>query len=156
MKMATPWKKEIINAPPSAVPSTRVPSSAHAIRFGPLLFVTGQSGRRMTEPEYVDDPVRQARQCLDNICEILKHAGTSYDNVLKRNIIVRDRAEYAVIRPVVDEYFVSPVASSIIESGLLRDEHKILEIEVIACIPEQREGFEEIGDGLLAVSDADS
>lgn len=154
--MATPWRKEIVNVPPSAVPSTRVPSSAHAIRFGPLLFVTGQSGRRMTEPEYTDDPAQQARQCLENIGEILRHAGTSYDNVLKRNIIVRDRAEYPAIRPIVDQYFTSPVASSIVESGLLRDEHKILEIEVIACIPEQPEGFGEIGDGLAAVSDADS
>jgi 2-iminobutanoate/2-iminopropanoate deaminase len=132
----TAWKKEIIRAPASAVPPTRVPSSAHAIRFGPLLFVTGQSGRRIGEPEYAADPAEQARQCLDNIGAILREAGSSFEDVLKRTIIVRDRAEYGAIRPIVDQYFVSPVASSIIESGLLRDEHKALEIEVIACIPE--------------------
>jgi 2-iminobutanoate/2-iminopropanoate deaminase len=136
----TTWKKEIINAPSSDVPQTRVPSSAHAIRFGPLLFVTGQSGRRMEGPEYSADPAEQARQCLDNIGAILHAAGSSFEHVLKRTIIVRDRAEYGVVRPIVDEYFVSPVASSIIESGLLRDEHKALEIEVIACIPETGDG----------------
>jgi 2-iminobutanoate/2-iminopropanoate deaminase len=136
----TAWRKEIINAPAGAVPPTRVPSSAHAIRFGPLLFVTGQSGRRMEEPEYSADPAEQARQCLDNIGAILRAAGSSFENVLKRTIIVRDRAEYGAVRPIVDEYFVTPVASSIIESGLLRDEHKALEIEVIACIPETGDG----------------
>jgi 2-iminobutanoate/2-iminopropanoate deaminase len=130
------WKKEVIRAPASAVRPTRVSSSAHAIRFGPLLFVTGQSGRRLEDPEYSADPVEQARQCLDNIGAILREAGSSYEHVLKRTIIIRDRNEYDAIRPVVDEYFVSPVASSIIESGLLRDEQKVLEIEVIASIPD--------------------
>jgi 2-iminobutanoate/2-iminopropanoate deaminase len=134
------WKKEVIHAPASAVRPTRVGSSAHAIRFGPLLFVTGQSGRRLEDPEYSADPVEQARQCLDNIGAILREAGSSYEHVLKRTIIVRDRSEYTAVRPVVEEYFVSPVASSIIESGLLRDEQKALEIEVIACIPDSDGG----------------
>lgn len=130
------WKKEVIRVSPDVIPSTRVGSSAHAIRFGPLLFVTGQSGRRMTEPEYPSDPVEQARLCLDNIGAILREAGSSYDDVLKRTIVIRDRKEYDAIRPVIEEYFTAPVASSIIESGLLRDEHKALEIEVVASIPE--------------------
>jgi 2-iminobutanoate/2-iminopropanoate deaminase len=132
----TTWQKEVIRLP-DALP-TRVPSSAHAIRFGPIVFVTGQSGRRRAAdgPEYSDDPVEQARQCLDNIGRILEGAGTSFENVLKRTIFIRDRREYDAIRPVIDEYFTSPVASTIVETGLLRDEHKAIEIEVIAGIPE--------------------
>ena len=53
--------------------------------------------------------------------------------------MIRDRKEYDLIRPVMEEYFVSPVASSIIESGLLRDEQKTLEVEVIASVPEARD-----------------
>jgi 2-iminobutanoate/2-iminopropanoate deaminase len=134
------WKKEVIRVPASDVRPTRVGSSAHAIRFGPLLFVTGQSGRRLEEPEYPSDPVEQARQCLDNIGAILRAAGSSYEHVLKRTIIVRDRREYDAVRPVIEEYFTSPVASSIFESGLLRDEQKALEIEVIASVPEGQDG----------------
>lgn len=132
----TRWQKEVVRLP-EALP-TRVPSSAHAVRFGPILFVTGQSGRRTTGEgaEYDDDPATQARQCLDNIGTILAGAGTSFDNVLKRTIVIRDRREYDAIRPVIDEYFPSPVASMIVEAGLLRDEHKAIEIEVIAGIPE--------------------
>ncbi|WP_432837947.1 RidA family protein [Dactylosporangium sp. CA-092794] len=115
-------------------------SSAHAIQFGPLLFVTGQSGRRLEDPEYSNDPVEQARQCLDNIGAILREAGSSYEHVLKRTIVVRDRNEYNAVRPIVEEYFVSPVASSIIESGLLRDEQKVMEIEVIAFVPDDADG----------------
>jgi 2-iminobutanoate/2-iminopropanoate deaminase len=134
------WKKEVIRAPASDVRPTRVGSSAHAVRFGPLLFVTGQSGRRLEDPEYSTDPVEQARQCLDNIGAILRAAGSSYEHVLKRTIIVRDRHEYDAVRPVIEEYFTSPVASSIIESGLLRDEQKALEIEVIAGVPDGEDG----------------
>jgi 2-iminobutanoate/2-iminopropanoate deaminase len=130
------WEKTVIRAPESAVRPTRVASSAHAIRFGPLLFVTGQSGRRLEGPEYSADPVEQARQCLDNIGAILREAGSSYEHVLKRTIVIRDRKEYDLIRPVIEQYFVSPVASSIIESGLLRDEQKMIEIEVIASVPD--------------------
>jgi 2-iminobutanoate/2-iminopropanoate deaminase len=131
----TTWTKEVIRLEGDALP-TRVPSSAHAVRFGPLLFVTGQSGRRQGTPEYDDDPVAQARQCLDNIGKILTGSGTSFENVLKRTIVIRNRAEYDAIRPVIDEYFPSPVASMIVEAGLLRDEHKAIEIEVIAGIPD--------------------
>ena len=129
------WQKEVIRLE-SGVPPTRVSSSAHAVRFGPILFVTGQSGRRDCTPEYDDDPAEQARQCLDNIAQILSASGTSFDNVLKRTIVIRDRTEYDAIRPIIDEYFPSPVASMIVEAGLLRDEHKAIEIEVIAGIPD--------------------
>ena len=90
----TAWKKEVIRLQGGL--QTRVPSSAHAVRFGPIVFVTGQSGRRpMSDgPEYSDDPVEQARQCLDNIGRILEGAGTSFENVLKRTIFIRDRREY--------------------------------------------------------------
>lgn len=131
------WEKEVIRVPASEVRPTRVGSSAHAIKFGPLLFVTGQSGRRLEDPEYSADPAEQARQCLDNIGAILREAGSSYEHVLKRTIVIRDRKEYDLIRPVMEEYFVSPVASSIIESGLLRDEQKMLEVEVIAGVPDE-------------------
>jgi 2-iminobutanoate/2-iminopropanoate deaminase len=135
----TAWRKEVIRLEAPALP-TRVSSSAHAVRFGPLLFVTGQSGRRQGTPEYDEDPALQARQCLENIGAILAGAGTSFENVLKRTIVIRNRAEYDAIRPVIDEYFVSPVASMIVEAGLLRDEDKAIEIEVIAGIPEAGDG----------------
>lgn len=128
------WRKEVIRADPTRVLGTRVASSAHAIRFGPLLFVTGQSGRQLSGPEWDPDPATQARQCLENIGEILRAGGSSFDLVLKRTIYVRDRDEYDAMRPVVEEFFSAPVASTIIVSGLLRDERKAIEIEVIAGV----------------------
>jgi 2-iminobutanoate/2-iminopropanoate deaminase len=139
-----PWKKEVIRLPATAVRPTRVASSAHAIRFGPLLFVTGQSGRRLDGEEYSSDPVEQAEQCLANIGAILHEAGSSYEDVLKRTIVIRDRKEYDLIRPVIEKFFVSPVASSIIESGLLRDEQKMLEVEVIASIPNYEGSIDDV------------
>jgi hypothetical protein len=54
--------------------------------------------------------------------------------VLKRTIYVTNRDDYDQVRPIVDEYFVDPVASTIVITGLLRDDRKWLEIEVIAGI----------------------
>jgi 2-iminobutanoate/2-iminopropanoate deaminase len=131
----TTWRKEVIYADPSRVPPTRVGSSAHAVRYGPFIYVTGQSGRRPGTLEYPKDPVEQARQCLDNIGAILEAAGATYADVLRRTIIIRDRKEYDLIRPVMDEYFPSPVASSIVEARLLRDDEKCIEIEITAALP---------------------
>lgn len=128
------WEKTVIRAPADRVQPTRVNSSAHAVRFGPLLFVTGQSGRRQDGVEYDLLPSDQARQCLENIRAILETAGASFHDVLKRTIYVTNRDDYDQVRPIVDEYFVDPVASTIVVTGLLRDDRKSLEIEVIAGI----------------------
>jgi len=42
------------------------------------------------------------------------------------------------MRPVVDGYFPSPVASTTVQTGFLRD--KMIEIEVIAVIPDDESG----------------
>lgn len=128
------WRKRVIRVDSDRVAPTRVNSTAHAVQFGPLLFVTGQSGRRPDDLEYPLDVAEQARQCLTNIGQVLDASGTSFANVLKRTVYVRDRSEYDLIRPVVEEYFVDPVASTIVVTGLLRDDVKVVEVEVIAAV----------------------
>jgi 2-iminobutanoate/2-iminopropanoate deaminase len=132
------WKKEIVRVPETRLPAPRIRSTAPAIRVGPLLFVTGQSGRNVGgEDAYSPDPAEQARRTMENIRVILEEAGTSFDNVVKRTIFVEDPALYDAMRPVVDGYFPSPVASTTVQSGFLRD--KMIEVEVIALIPEDDE-----------------
>lgn len=128
------WRKRVIRVDSDRVAPTRVNSTAHAVQFGPLLFVTGQSGRRPDDLEYPADVAEQARQCLTNIGQVLDASGSSFANVLKRTVYVRDRSEYDLIRPVVEEYFVDPVASTIVVTGLLRDDVKVVEVEVIAAV----------------------
>jgi 2-iminobutanoate/2-iminopropanoate deaminase len=134
--MASRWKKEIVRA--EGAPVTRMPSSAHGVRIGPLLFVTGQSGRRPGEDGYVADPAEHARQTMENVKAIVEAGGSSMDNVIKRTVIVKNTAVYEQMRPVVESYFPSPVASTHLWGGLSRDD-MLLEVEVIAFVPDAGE-----------------
>ena len=137
--MTRSWKKEIVRVPESRLPAPRIRSTAPAIRVGPLLFVTGQSGRNLGGVDaYSSDPATQARQTMENIRVILEEAGTTFENVVKRTIFVKDPALYDAMRPVVDGYFPSPVASTTVQTGFLRD--KLIEVEVIAVMPDDQSG----------------
>jgi 2-iminobutanoate/2-iminopropanoate deaminase len=131
--MASKWKKEIIRA--EGAPGTRMPSSAHGVKIGPLLFVTGQSGRRPGEDGYVADPAEHARQTLENVKAIVEAGGSSMDNVIKRTVIVKNTQVYQQMRPVVESYFPSPVASTHLWGRLSRDD-MLLEVEVVAFVPD--------------------
>ncbi len=134
--MSSSWKKEIIRAPSDRAPATRTPASAHAVRVGPLVFVTGQSGRQPGGADnYSDDPAEQARQTMENIKAILEEAGTSLEHAIKRTVIVGHPSMLPKIRPVLESYFTSPVASTTLQGCLMREE-KVLEVEVIALVPE--------------------
>ncbi len=132
------WRKEVIMAPAERVPGVKTTGSAHAVRVGPFVFVTGQSGRHpREEPDnYSEDPAEQARQTMENIKAILAEAGTSVENVVKRTIIVSDAGLYSKMRPVVESYFNSPVASTTIEGRFIFP-NKFIEIEVVAVLPEE-------------------
>jgi 2-iminobutanoate/2-iminopropanoate deaminase len=133
--MTRSWKKEIVRLPESKLPPPRIKSTASAVKVGPFLFVSGQSGRNLGgTDDYSPDPAEQARLTMENIGTILKEAGTSFENVIKRTIFVKDPALYGAMRPVVDGYFPSPVASTTVQTGFLHD--KYIEVEVIAVVPD--------------------
>src|SRR3990172_4850090 len=120
--MAKGWSKSVISAPPERAPRTRGRTSAHAVRVGPLVFVTGQSGRRPGEEGYVADPSEHARQTMENIKAILEEAGTSFEQVIKRTVHISDAMFYEKMLPVLEEYFVTPVASTTLRGGLMRED----------------------------------
>ena len=132
--MAESWRKTVISAPESRVPRTRGPASAHAVSVGPFIFVTGQSGRRPGEDGYVSDPAEHARQTMENIKGILEAGGSSFENVIKRTVHVANAKAHEKMRAVIESYFSSPVASTTLQGGLMRDD-MLLEVEVVAVIP---------------------
>lgn len=134
--MSRSWKKRIVRVPESRLPAPRIKSTASAIRVGPLLFVSGQSGRNPGGVDaYSADPATQARQTMENIKTILEEAGSGLEHVVKRTIFIKDPELYGAMRPVVDGYFPSPVASTSVQTGFLHD--KLIEIEVIAVVPDE-------------------
>ena len=74
--MAKGWSKSVISAPPERAPRTRGRTSAHAVRVGPLVFVTGQSGRRPGE-----DPL----WALDNAHVTMHLSGRAQDKMFARS-----------------------------------------------------------------------
>ncbi|MFI5266519.1 MAG: RidA family protein [Chloroflexota bacterium] len=130
--MSSGWHKEIVQA--EGAPPLLARTSAHAIRIGPLLFVTGQTGRRPDGNGFSSDPAEQARQTMENVKAIVEAGGSSMANVVKRTLIVRDAAAYERMKPVIEGYFPSPVASTTMQGTPLNDA-AWLEVDVVALVP---------------------
>ncbi len=107
------------------------------------MFVTGQIGNKPgTTP--VDSPQEivelgsleeQTVQIIENIKAILEEAGTSLENVVKRNVYLTNNAEFQKVYEIMERYFTSPVASTGIIAGLVPPSSRV-EIDVIAVIPD--------------------
>ena len=118
-------------------------TTIHATRTSGLLFVTGQVGNRPgTAP--AGDPLAQVDlgtleeqtvQVMENLRAILEEAGTTFDNVLKRNVYITHVADFEPIYAIMERYFPSGVASTGVLTGLVPPGARI-EVDVIAAIPE--------------------
>ncbi len=116
-------KKETIIS--SKIGGSYSKTTVHATKAGGFVFVTGQIGNKPgTTP--VDDPLEivelgsleeQTVQIIENIKAILEEAGTSLENVVKRNVYLTNNAEFLKVYEVMERYFTSPVAST----GIIAD-----------------------------------
>ena len=80
------------------------------------------------------DAATQAEQVLNNLNELLKEAGTSFDNVIKTTVFIKNMADFAAINEVYKKYFTSnyPARSCVEVARLPKD--VLVEIECIAVI----------------------
>src|SRR5262245_41698327 len=90
--------KQIINS--SSAPTTgftpggSVSPLAQAIRFGNMLFVSGQGSLDPATGTVVQgDIVVQTRQTLDNLMKTLEAAGATRNNIVNMRVILRDVAD---------------------------------------------------------------
>jgi 2-iminobutanoate/2-iminopropanoate deaminase len=91
--------KQIITA--SSAPTTgftpgqAVSPLAQAIRFGNMLFVSGQGSLDPRTGAVIEgDIVVQTRQTLDNLMRVLEAAGATAKNVVNMRVILRDTADF--------------------------------------------------------------
>lgn len=110
---------------------------SQAIRFGNMVFTSGQIPLNPQTGELVTDDVRKAaRQSLENVKAILEAAGTSMDNVIKTVIFLKDINDFAAVNEVYGEYFKDKMpARSTVQVGKLPKD-ALVEIEAIAYIAE--------------------
>ena len=77
----------------------------------------------------------QTEQVCKNLGEVLKEAGTSFDNVLKTTCFLSDMGDFAAFNEVYGKYFTSKPARSCVAVKTL-PKGVLCEVELIAAVEE--------------------
>jgi 2-iminobutanoate/2-iminopropanoate deaminase len=107
----------------------------HAIRYGNLVFTSGQAGRNR-ETGKMGDIADQARRCIGNIATILAAAGTSLEHVLKVTVFMRDPADRAAFNEVYEALMPKPYPARTAAFCELGNPDMLVEMDVVAAVPE--------------------
>lgn len=132
-------RKEVVSS--EAIGGTYSTTTAHGTVASGLVFVTGQVANRPgmdplkhsdADQEFGSIEEQTERVC-ENIKAILEEAGSSMENVLKRNVYLPHRSDFEPIYKVMEKYFPSQVASTGVVTGLVPAGARV-EIDVIAAV----------------------
>ena len=122
--------KEIITSPNA--PAALGPYS-HAVQVGDMLFTSGQVPLVPATGKLAGESIEaQANQVLDNLEQVLKSAGMTFDNVVKTTIFLTDLGDFAAVNAIYATRFPSnPPARSCVQVAKLPAGAK-MEMELIA------------------------
>ena len=107
---------------------------SQGIRAGSLLFVSGQVPIDPATGQIIDgDIAAQTHRVFQNIGEILKAGGASFDHVVRTTVFLADMNDFAAMNEVYATYFTSPApARATVEVSRLPKDARV-EIDVIAA-----------------------
>lgn len=107
---------------------------SQGIRAGSLLFVSGQVPIDPATGQIVGgDIAAQTHRVFQNIGEILKAGGASFDHVVRTTVFLTDMNDFAAMNDVYATYFTSPApARATVEVSRLPKDARV-EIDVIAA-----------------------
>jgi len=125
-------KKEVIDVSFAA----GNPILSPAIRFGNLVFVSGQTGRNPDTGEIGKDIREQTRNVLERIRRILEEAGTSMENVVTVTSYVTNKDNVAAYNEEYVKYFPTDKPARTTVGASLNSPEMLVEITAIACIPD--------------------
>ena len=107
---------------------------SQAVLAGNLLYASGQIPINPANGEVVDGDIKaQTDQVCKNVGEILKAAGTGFENVVKTTCFLADMGDFAAFNEVYAGYFVSKPARSCVAVKTL-PKNVLCEVEVIATV----------------------
>ena len=117
----------------SSAPQAIGPYS-QAIRAGNLSFVSGQIPLDPATGMMVPGDIgEQTRRVFQNLGEILKAAGASFDHVVRTTVYLADMGDFAAMNEVYGTYFSTPApARSTVHAARLPKDARV-EIDVIAA-----------------------
>jgi 2-iminobutanoate/2-iminopropanoate deaminase len=107
-----------------------------AVRAGNLVFVSGTPAFDATGKLAVGDFPAQMKQAMDNVTAVLKSAGTGWDRVVKVNVLLTRREDFAEMNRIYASYFADghyPARTTTVVSGLSQSEF-LIEIECEAVL----------------------
>jgi len=114
-------------------PGAAVSPLAQAIRFGNMLFLSGQGSLDPATGEVVaGDIVLQTRQTLDNLMRILEAAGATKANIVNMRVILRDVADFPRFNDTFRAYFDGEKVTRTCIGGVLHRAGILVEIDCIA------------------------
>jgi len=108
---------------------------SQAITAGHLLFLSGQIPIDPATGDLVEGGIEaQTRQVFQNIGEILKAGGTSFDGVVTATVYLADMNDSAKVNEIYATYFSSPApARATVQVARLPKDARV-EIQVIASV----------------------
>ncbi len=108
---------------------------SQAIRAGSLVFVSGQIPIDPATGTLVGgDIAAQTRRVLQNIGEILRASGASFEHVVRTTVYLADMNDFAAMNEVYAQYFSSPApARATVQAARLPKDARV-EIDVIASL----------------------
>lgn len=107
---------------------------SQGIRFGDLLFVSGQAGAGDDGKIVPGGFLAQGEQAFSNLRRALEAGGSSLKDVIKVTIFVTDMAHFNDVVALRRKFFSAPYpADTIAEIKALYDPAAMIEIEAIAA-----------------------
>ncbi len=114
------------------------------VRYGDLVFVSGQAGIDDRGRTVGPDFDTQARQAFANLQRVLRNAGSGLEHVVKVTIFVTDMAVIDDVVALRREFFVHPYpADTIAQVAALAQPEWQIEIEAIGVVPERARSGED-------------
>lgn len=119
-------KKEEVKAQKAIGPYSQ------AVKFGDLIFVSGQIGLDPKTNNLVDGIKNQTKQTLENLKNVLEAAGSQINNVLKTAVYLADMDDFSVMNEVYATYFHKPYPARATVQVAELPRGALIEIECIA------------------------
>lgn len=114
-------------------PGQAVSPLAQAIRYGNMLFLSGQGSLDPSTGEVVPGDIEaQTRQTLDNLMIILGDAGATSKNIVNMRVILCDVADFPRFNETFREYFAGEKVTRTCFGGVLHRAGIDIEIDCVA------------------------
>ena len=125
-------KKQSVGAGPAPM---NLPFSP-GIRFGDLIFISGQGPFDTNGKVMVGDVKAQTRKTLENFNKVLAAGGSDMESVLQTTVYLKDLSDYSGMNEVYSSFFKDPKpARATVQAELLFGMR--VEIQGIAYIPRE-------------------